>query len=47
MIEILDLLCYNFGLFGGVSQVLEIGSVGKGFSQGIKKFYAHKAGVRY
>jgi hypothetical protein len=25
---------------------MEIGSVGKGFNQGVKKFYAHTVGVR-
>lgn len=33
-------------LWWGVSQVLEIGSVGKGLSQGAKSFFAHAEGVR-
>jgi len=33
-------------LWCGVSQVLEIGSVGKGLSQGATNFFAHAEGVR-
>lgn len=29
-----------------LSQVMEIGSIGKGFDQGVNKFYAHITGVR-
>lgn len=28
-------------------QVIEIGSVGKGFDQGVKTFFAHTSGVIY
>lgn len=37
-------LTYSF--LTGVSQVIEIGSVGKGLSQGVKNFFAHAEGVR-
>ncbi len=29
-----------------LSQVIEIGSIGKGLNQGVNEFYAHTAGVR-
>lgn len=33
--------------FPNINQVIEIGSVGKSFDQGVRKLFAHTTGVRY
>lgn len=40
-----DKCSFNVSLLADFAKVMEIGSVGKAFSQGEKTFYAHAAGV--
>ncbi|XP_059449288.1 nicastrin isoform X2 [Corylus avellana] len=45
LLAAVDALSHIDGLDDLTKQVMEIGSVGKGFNQGVNKFYAHTVGV--